>query len=131
MSPATPPTTTITDSTLFQVSSSDNFIPEDQTASRDNDNQCNRALTAILAAEDGFPEPPSDQPQWLELARNVFEVQPQRISNEACGGGLRWQIFPFNAGYDYKDSKYHCPEQPPSPLVKHSALSLTAVPSRI
>lgn len=62
------------------------------------------AFAALSAAELGFPNPPSNQPQWLALAQAVFNLQANRWDTSSCGGGLRWQIFPFNAGYDYKNT---------------------------
>ena len=58
----------------------------------------------MSAAEMKFPDPPSDQPSWLSLAQATFNLQANRWDTEHCGGGLRWQIFSFNKGYDYKNS---------------------------
>lgn len=57
----------------------------------------------MTAAELKFPDPPPDQPSWLALAQAVFNLQTTRWDHEFCGGGLRWQIFPFNPGFDYKN----------------------------
>lgn len=51
-------------------------------------------MSAMLAAEACFRDPPPSQPQWLALAQAVHNGQ--RMSKEgetACGGGLRWQVF--------------------------------------
>lgn len=58
----------------------------------------------MSAAEKNFPNPPPDQPQWLALAQGVFNSQALRWDNTSCGGGLRWQIYSFNAGYGYKNT---------------------------
>src|SRR5579862_3788270 len=58
----------------------------------------------MSAAENKFPDPPAGGPQWLALAQAVFNLQTTRWDNSTCNGGLRWQIFPFNNGYDYKNS---------------------------
>jgi len=79
-------------------------MPANQTHSEGNDDQCFWGLAAMAAAEMNFPNPPSDQPQWLALAQAVFNEQWARWDSQNCGGGLRWQIFPFNSGYDYKNS---------------------------
>jgi mannan endo-1,6-alpha-mannosidase len=51
-----------------------------------------------------YPDPPDGQPSWLSLAQATFTLQVNRWDTEHCGGGLRWQIFSFNKGYDYKNS---------------------------
>ena len=51
-----------------------------------------------------FPDPPKGKPSWLALSQAVFNLQAGRWDREHCGGGLRWQIFPWNKGYDYKNS---------------------------
>lgn len=58
----------------------------------------------MSAAENKFPDPPVDQPQWLALTQAVFNSQAARWDDQTCGGGLRWQIFTFNNGYNYKNS---------------------------
>lgn len=59
----------------------------------------------MTAAEYKFPNPPSDQPQWLALAQGVWNSQAIRWNAQTCGGGLNWQIYQFNNGYDYKNCK--------------------------
>lgn len=63
-------------------------------------------MSAMTAAELNFPNPPSDQPQWLALAQAVFNTQadPSR-HDDTCNGGLRWQIPLSNNGYNYKNSR--------------------------
>ena len=61
------------------------------------------ALAAINAAEKGFPTV-SGSSTWIDLAKNVFDLQTARWDNLTCDGGLRWQIFTFNVGYGYKDT---------------------------
>lgn len=60
----------------------------------------------MSAAETNFQNPPKDSPQWLALAQGVFNTQAIQYDVEplTCGGGLRWQIFRFNAGYNYKNA---------------------------
>ena len=60
----------------------------------------------MTAAERGFPDPPSSSgvKSWLQLAQSVFDSQVLRWDTKTCGGGLRWQIFAFNDGYDYKNT---------------------------
>jgi mannan endo-1,6-alpha-mannosidase len=58
----------------------------------------------MTAAEFKFPDPSSDKPQWLALAQAVFNTQAPRWDLTSCNGGLKWQIFQFNNGYDYKNT---------------------------
>jgi mannan endo-1,6-alpha-mannosidase len=60
-------------------------------------------LAAMLAAELQFPDRP-DGYSWLALAQGVFNTQVARWDTTKCGGGLRWQIFPYQAGYTMKNS---------------------------
>lgn len=78
------------------------FMPRNQTASLGNDDQSTWGLAALTAAEIGFPKP--QQGEWLDKAIMVFDTQVLRWDNATCGGGLRWQLFTFNNGYDYKNS---------------------------
>lgn len=60
----------------------------------------------MTAAENNFPNPPEDEPQWLALAQAVFNTQADPIRHDdTCNGGLRWQIPLSNNGYDYKNSE--------------------------
>ena len=96
----------ITQALLFQVGPGQDYMPPNVTASLGNDDQGFWGMTAMLAAENQFPDPPEDQPQWLALAQAVFNTQaaPDRHDKE-CNGGLRWQIPYLNNGYNYKNSE--------------------------
>lgn len=93
-----------TQAMLHQVGPLDNYMPPNQSSTMGNDDQGFWGMTAMMAAEYNFPNPPSDQPQWLALAQAVFNSQVPRWDTATCGGGLRWQVFPFNKGFDYKNS---------------------------
>ena len=93
-----------TQALLFQVGPDNNYMPPNQSKSLGNDDQAFWGIAAMSAAETAFPNPPQDQPQWLALAQAVFNGQTTRWNTEACGGGLKWQIYSFNNGYDYRNS---------------------------
>ena len=93
-----------TQALLFQASPTLDYMPENQTKDEGNDDQIYWGFAVMTAAEYKFPNPPEDQPQWLELAQGVWNSQQLRWDTSTCGGGLRWQIFTFNLGYDYKNS---------------------------
>ena len=94
----------ITQALLHQVGPDKNFMPPNQTRTLGNDDQGFWAMSAMSAAEQNYPNPPSDQPQWLALVQGVFNSQAARWDTTTCNGGLRWQIFTFNAGYNYKNA---------------------------
>jgi len=89
---------------LFQVGPNSDYMPPNQTRTEGNDDQGFWAMAVMSAAEYKFQNPPDDKPQWLALAQAVFNTQAPRWDTEECGGGLRWQIFTWNNGYDYKNS---------------------------
>lgn len=93
-----------TEALLFQVGPDENYMPPNQSKSLGNDDQAFWGIAAMTAAEANFPNPPADQPQWLALALAVFNSQTVRWDTTSCGGGLKWQIFTFNNGYNYKNA---------------------------
>ncbi|KAA8628097.1 hypothetical protein SMACR_05476 [Sordaria macrospora] len=89
---------------LFQAGPNSDYMPPNQTMTEGNDDQGFWGMTVMSAAEYKFQDPPSDKPQWLALAQAVFNTQAARWDTQECGGGLRWQVFTWNQGYDYKNS---------------------------
>ncbi|KAH8169957.1 glycosyl hydrolase family 76 domain-containing protein [Sarocladium implicatum] len=89
---------------LAQVGEHDDYMPKAQVLNEGNDDQGFWGLAVMSAAEYNFPNPPEDEPQWLALAQAVFNTQASRWDDQHCKGGLRWQIFEWNNGYDYKNS---------------------------
>jgi mannan endo-1,6-alpha-mannosidase len=90
---------------LHQVGDDRDFQPKNHTLSLGNDDQGFWGMTAMLAAEMKFPDPPKDEPQWLALAQAVWVTMadPRRHDAE-CNGGMRWQIPETNGGYNYKNT---------------------------
>ncbi|CCK68371.1 putative mannan endo-1,6-alpha-mannosidase KNAG_0A07180 [Huiozyma naganishii CBS 8797] len=89
---------------LHQTGEHNNYIPLNQSTTEGNDDQAFWGIAAMTAAERNFTNPPEDKPQWLYLAQAVFNTMALRWDTESCGGGLRWQIFNWNSGYDYKNT---------------------------
>lgn len=90
---------------LFQTGPNNDYMPPNYTASLGNDDQGFWGMSAMLAAENNFPNPPADKPQWLALAQAVFNTMASPERHDAtCGGGLRWQVPFSNVGYNYKNS---------------------------
>jgi len=89
---------------VHQGAETRDFMPTNQTRSEGNDDQGFWVMTAMSAAENKFPDPPDDQAQYLGLVQSVFNQYVSRWEDNDCGGGMRWQIFPFNNGFDYKNS---------------------------
>ncbi|TAQ84780.1 hypothetical protein B7494_g6886 [Chlorociboria aeruginascens] len=86
-----------------QVGEHDDMMPSNWSQSMGNDDQGFWGMTAMSAAETNFQNPASSQPGWLALAQAVFNTQAVRPDGN-CGGGLRWQVYPYLTGYDYKNS---------------------------
>lgn len=78
------------------------LLPENQTMVEANDDQGYWAMFALEAAQRDLEGADPDKP-WIDLAKNVFDQMVTRWDPQ-CGGGLRWQIFDWNKGYDYKNS---------------------------
>lgn len=93
-----------TQAIIWQAGDDGTFMPSNQTRTEGNDDQGFWAFAAMAAAERNFPNPPDDVPGWLAMAQAVFNTQARRWDTESCGGGLKWQIFTFNSGYDYKNT---------------------------
>ncbi|KIN06326.1 glycoside hydrolase family 76 protein [Oidiodendron maius Zn] len=87
----------------WQAGEHDDMMPSNWSASMGNDDQGFWGMTAMSAAETNFQNPKPGQPSWLALAQAVFNTQAVRTDN-TCNGGLRWQVYPFLSGYDYKNS---------------------------
>ncbi|KAF2260284.1 mannan endo-1,6-alpha-mannosidase [Lojkania enalia] len=92
----------INEALRWQVGDANNFMPVNQTKVLANDDQSIWALAALTAAETKFPLKP-EQGEWIDVAKNVFDDQVVRWDNR-CDGGLQWEIFSFNLGYNYKNS---------------------------
>ncbi|TGJ81978.1 hypothetical protein E0Z10_g6796 [Xylaria hypoxylon] len=93
-----------TEAMLHQTGDDHDFMPRNQTKTLGNDDQGFWAMAAMSAAENNFPNPPADQPQWLAVTQAVFNEYVGRWDPDTCNGGLRWQIFTFNNGFNYKNS---------------------------
>jgi mannan endo-1,6-alpha-mannosidase len=60
------------------------------------------AMSAMIAAERNFTNPESGT-GYLSMVQAVFNEQASRWDPE-CHGGLRWQIYTWNSGFNYKNS---------------------------
>ena len=95
---------TVLQALQFQVGPDKNYNPPNQSADMGIDDQDFWAFSAMDAAEANFDNPASDQPSWLSLAQAVFNFQSALWDADTCGGGLRWQVFSFNSGYNLKNT---------------------------
>ncbi|VVT50452.1 uncharacterized protein SAPINGB_P002768 [Magnusiomyces paraingens] len=92
------------DSLLWQAGPNFDYLPENQTRTEGNDDQGYWGITLMSAAERGFQAPYDGQPSWSERVENIVKSMISRWDTDNCGGGLRWQIYPWNNGYDYKNT---------------------------
>lgn len=89
---------------VFQYSPTFDFMPANQSKNEGNDDQMFWGFDVMSAAEYKFPNPPADVPSWISVAQAVFNSQYYRWDTTMCGGGLRWQIYEWNQGYNYKNT---------------------------
>lgn len=95
----------IVDAMQFQVGKDKDFKPSNQTMVEGNDDQGFWGIAAMEAAERNFTNPKDeDDPGWLALAQAVFNEFVIRWEDQDCYGGLRWQMYTWNNGYDYKNT---------------------------
>lgn len=94
----------IMEALLAQTGEDWDYMPTNQTTTEGNDDQAFWGVTVMAAAEYNFTNPGADQPQWLYLAQAVFNTMASRWDSQNCGGGLRWQIYTWNNGYNYKNT---------------------------
>lgn len=81
------------------------YMPSNQTMVEGNDDQGVWALTVMSAVERNFTNPKKEgAPGWLAMVQAVFNEMYSRWDEDHCGGGLRWQIFTWNSGYNYKNT---------------------------
>lgn len=83
---------------VFQMGDAYDFMPANQSKDEGNDDQVFWGFSVMSAAEYQFPDPPSGDPTWASLAQAVWNSQVVRWDTSTCAGGLRWQIYSFNAG---------------------------------
>ncbi|KAL2844478.1 glycoside hydrolase [Aspergillus pseudodeflectus] len=88
----------------WQAGDNGDYLPANYSSYLGNDDQFFWGAAAMTAAEVGFPED-DDGFSWLSLAQGVFNSQTRRWDNETCGGGFRWQHYPYQgAGYTLKNA---------------------------
>lgn len=78
------------------------YIPSNQSMTEGNDDQGVWGLTIMEAVERNFTDP--EEHSWLSMVQAIYNTMSKRWDTEHCNGGLRWQIFTWNSGYDYKNT---------------------------
>lgn len=92
----------ISEALQHQLGEWDAFMPLNQTKTLGNDDQSFWGLASLSAHEARLPAPTNGS--WLQFAKNVFDIQTMRWDTKSCDGGLKWQIYTFNKGYNYKNA---------------------------
>lgn len=87
----------------WQGGENGDYMPRNYSRFLGNDDQMFWGTAAMTAAELSYPDNPSGF-SWLSLAQGVYNTQIKRWDTTGCGGGLRWQIYPYQAGYTMKNS---------------------------
>lgn len=88
----------VSDALIFQASPAFDYMPPNQTKNEGNDDQAFWGFAVMTTAETAFPNPPAGHPSWVSMAQAVWNSQAMRWDKSSCGGGLRWQIQPYNNG---------------------------------
>jgi mannan endo-1,6-alpha-mannosidase len=94
----------VTQALQFQIGPDQNYNPPNQSKNMGVDDQAFWAFSAMDAAEAGLPDVGGDAPSWLAIAQAVFNFQVDLWDDATCGGGMRWQVYSFNAGYNLKNT---------------------------
>ncbi|KAK8070045.1 Mannan endo-1-6-alpha-mannosidase [Apiospora phragmitis] len=92
---------------LGQAGENHDFNPSNWSLQMGNDDQAFWGMASLGAAETKFKDPPPSEPQWLALTQAVWNEQQKRLTtgfDKDCNGGLHWQVFSGNQGYDYKNT---------------------------
>ena len=89
---------------VSQVSPTYDFMVPLRFGEMGNDDQAFWGFATMTAAEYDWQTPPSPVPSWLQLTINLWNTQARRWDLESCNGGLKWQVFSANNGYNYKNS---------------------------
>ncbi len=93
-----------TQALLSQVGPNWDYMVPLQQKDEGNDDQAFWGFATMSAAEKDYPQPLIGNYSWVQLTENLWNTQAARWDNTSCNGGLKWQIFTFNNGYDYKNS---------------------------
>ncbi|SCW01186.1 LAFE_0D06986g1_1 [Lachancea fermentati] len=96
--------TLLYDAMIAQSGTDYDFMPSNQSMVEGNDDQGVWGLTVMGAAERNFTNPDGNVPGWLYMVQGIFNTMYARWDDQHCGGGLRWQIFTWNSGYNYKNT---------------------------
>lgn len=91
-------------SMMHQAGENYDYVPSNQSTTEGNDDQGFWGFAVLEAAERNFTAPTGNTPDWLALSQAVYNTMWKRWDMDHCGGGLRWQIFTWNSGYDYKNT---------------------------
>ncbi|RDL38817.1 uncharacterized protein BP5553_03157 [Venustampulla echinocandica] len=94
----------LTEALMSQVGPNWDFMVPLHQKDEGNDDQAFWGFAVMSAAEKGFPQPQGSQYSWVQLVERLWNTQVQRWGTDHCGGGLRWQIFESNNGYNYKNT---------------------------
>lgn len=84
-----------------QRGANNDYMPSNQSMTEGNDDQGVWGMAIMQAVERNFT---NGEKSWLYLIQAIYNTMNNRWDSSSCGGGLRWQIFTWNNGYNYKNS---------------------------
>lgn len=89
------------DAMYAQRGTNNDYMPANQSMTEGNDDQGVWGMAIMQAVERNFT---NGDKSWLYLIQAIYNTMNNRWDPSTCGGGLRWQIFTWNSGYNYKNS---------------------------
>ena len=89
------------DAMYHQRGENNDYIPSNQSMTEGNDDQGVWGMALMQAVERNFT---NGEHSWILMTQTLFNTMNNRWDTSSCGGGLRWQIFTWNNGYNYKNS---------------------------
>lgn len=93
-----------TQALLSQVGPEYDYMVPLHSKDEGNDDQAFWGFATMSAAEKDYPQPTTGNYSWVQLTENLWNTIERRWDMSTCNGGLKWQIFTFNNGYDYKNT---------------------------
>lgn len=92
----------ISEGMIHQAGENGDYMPQNQTTVEGNDDLGQWGIALLEAIDHSFPDPANNS--WYGLTLNIYQQLLSKWDSSQCGGGLRWQMYDWKRGYDYKNT---------------------------